>query len=162
MSTTEWSGTPAEWDAERERKIKRVRAIINANFVEPVSEGNLLAIVEATMPPRPVKRPFTCVECGVADNSVFNVGGDGRRYSHASAGICREALKRELCALRDGPAPRYEVCGWGVDNDIDGDSAAWEVSKKKTLDHCEERSKEWIRLYGGTAHAIYRRVEGDK
>lgn len=157
MTAPTWSGTPAEWDAERDRRAKAIGE--SSVVIQHWSVYRDMAT--RTMPPRPVDPPFTCGECGLTDNSVFNVGGTYTRFAHASAAICREQLKRELRALRDGPTPQYEVCGWQSRSGV-WQVSTWASSYTFPVDECERIAKKHARICGGTAHAIYKRVGGDK
>lgn len=107
-------------------------------------------LAESVMPPRPVEPPYTCEQCGVTDGDVYRFLGN---YGHLTAESCREALKRELRALRDGPAPRYVEDGWRVRY---ATGAHYNVFPDKDVATAIAAG------IGGTAHAIYRRVEGDK
>ena len=141
----QWSGTPAEWDAELTARMNR---LVEANFT--AGSRSVRYVATATMPPRPVEPPYTCEQCGVTDGDVYRFLGN---YGHLTAESCREALKRELRALRDGPAPRYVEDGWRVRY---ATGAHYNVFPDKDVATAIAAG------IGGTAHAIYRRVEGDK
>lgn len=141
----QWSGTASEWDAERDLRADRL-ALAGYH----IAHESRIKTATATMPPRPVEPPYTCEQCGVTDGDVYRFLGN---YGHLTAESCREALKRELRALRDGPAPRYVEDGWRVRY---ATGAHYNVFPDKDVATAIAAG------IGGTAHAIYRRVEGDK
>lgn len=147
----QWSGTPAEWDAELTARMNR---LVEANFT--AGSRSVRYVATATMPPRPVEPPYTCEQCGVTDGDVYRFLGN---YGHLTAESCREALKRELRALRDGPAPRYEVCGWQA-HKWPSIVSTWSATDTFDVAGCERLARAHVSKCGGTAHAIYRRVEG--
>jgi len=163
----QWTGTPAEWDAERDRRVEEMRARVP--FVSRhVTDSDVCDFATATMPPRPVEPPSVrvlgwtitweasefvarqpdYVTCHYQDEAL--IAFDIR--------LSREQLDA-IRALRDGPAPRYEVCGWGVTRD--GKTFTY-----GSYNSCESDLRAYadarVKEHGGTAHAIYRRVEGDK
>ena len=164
MSTTEWTGTPAEWDAELTARMNR---LVEANFT--AGSRSVRYIATATMPPRPVEPPSVVTASGWTvtwDGEQFKASHPTslpyrRKWSHEIA-YCVDATEAEydaIRALRDGPAPRYEVCGWGVWK-AGGADIWW--SSANYGDKAEANANEDARKCGGTAHAIYRRVEGEK
>ena len=116
------------------------------------------------MPPRPVEQPYTCEQCGITDEDVYWSGRpNNKRCGHLTAESCREALKRELRALRDGPTPQYEVCGyehWRGNKYVQ----TFHVNDNRDAESCKQSVQfEIIQSGGGgTAHAIYKRVGGEK
>ena len=151
-SAPTWPGTPAEWDAERERKVGQMRAALEANGITVLYSDSLPILAESVLPPRPVEPPLTCVWCGCADEHVLSM--QGHTYvSHYCATKCRDALLRELRALRDGPTPQYEVCGWSRFDSSGKMFSTWST---------ESQAKNAQREYGGTAHAIYKRVDVER
>ena len=154
--STEWKGTPAEWDAE----FKRI--------VDAATSGFSAADVALKLlPPRPVEPPSVVTAVG------WRVTWDGAQFagkhpgdlprtfksSHDAAfwASATEAEHDAIRALRDGPTARYEVCGWGVTHNGRTTTCGNEIQE---IDLCEEWAHKRSRLCGGTAHAIYKRVGG--
>lgn len=62
-------------------------------------------------------------------------------------------------SLRDGPTARYDVCGWGVTKD--GGTRTW-GGAHQSLTQAEGSAKREAAHNGGTAHAIYKRVDVER
>ena len=158
--STEWKGTPAEWDAE----FKRI--------VDAATSGFSAADVALKLlPPRPVEPPSVVTAVG------WRVTWDGAQFagkhpgdlprtfksSHDAAfwASATEAEHDAIRALRDGPTARYEVCGyehWRGNKYVQ----TFHVSDTMTAESCKQSVQfEIIQTQGGgTAHAIYKRVGG--
>lgn len=161
MSDTKWPGTPAEWDAERDRRAEAMRA---ANAQVGLSYTDLAT---TTMPPRPVEPPSVVMASGwtvtwtgnhfrVGSTQYFKMAHDAAWRANAS-----EAEHDAIRALRDGPTARYEVCGyehWRGNKYVQ----TFHVSDTMTAESCKKSVQfEIIQTTGGgTAHAIYKRVGG--
>lgn len=157
----QWTGTPAEWDAERDRRVEEMRARVP--FVSRhVTDSDVCDLATATMPPRPVEPPSVTVK-------DFRVTYEGAQFvrtypsgvrfiyddeAHLAFNVRLTRTQLDaIRALRDGPAPRYEPLNEWVRVDAAGVvQSCWSN---------EERANKAVDQFGGTAHAIYRRVEGE-
>lgn len=163
--TAEWKGSPAEWDAERDRIISAMRAASPIALVSAFYE----TLATATMPPRPVEPP------SVVTASGWTVTWDGKRLiaknswltesfeAPISLACCVHATDDEymkIRALRDGPTARYEVCGWQVRRGA-SEITTFSVSGTFNADACQRMAEGHAKNHGGTAHAIYKRVGGE-
>lgn len=169
MTAPTWTGTPAEWDAERDRREKAITKAFREENETMRQWPGTKTLATATMPPRPVEPP------SVTTTSGWRVTWDGKVFvaTHEAAGRysyydeddqCIGAVLayhirltpdevRRIVALRDGPAPRYVEDGWRVRY---ATGAHYNVFPDKDVATAIAAG------IGGTAHAIYRRVEGDK
>lgn len=181
MPEITFTGTPAEWDAERDRKIESIK---EANIAYSLAKHRiprehvhmddswLLALAEATMSPRPVEPPSVVTAVG------WRVTWDGAQFagkhpgdlprtfksSHDAAfwASATEAEHDAIRALRDGPTARYEVCGyehWRGNKYVQ----TFHVNANRDAESCKQSVQfEIIQSGGGgTAHAIYKRVGGE-
>jgi len=166
VSTTEWSGTAAEWDAERDRRADAMLRTDGAWQSRVLDLAAYRALATATMPPRPVERPSVVTARGWSvewDGTFFSFRQittknravhDRRAHVVAACVGATDDEYAKIAALRDGPAPRYESLNEWVRVDAAGVvQSCWSN---------EEMANKAVDQFGGTAHAIYRRVEGDK
>lgn len=159
---TEWTGTPAEWDAERDR---RAGAILTESAC--VTHPEALRWATATMPPRSAEPPSVVTASGwrvTWDGTVFvyryqtRVFSDSFAHKAAAYIDATEAEHDAIRALRGGPTPRYEVCGWQVRRGL-SEVTTWSIASLFTADQCKELAEKNAGNFGGTAHPIFRRVD---
>lgn len=171
MSDTKWPGTPAEWDAELER---RACAIQNESDFT-LGDDAVVRWARATMPPRPVEPPSVVTASGwrvtwEPEPRTFYLRSTLTTGTSKCANSVSEVARRIMTtdeeldairALRDGPTARYEVCGyehWRGNKYVQ----TFHVSDTMTAESCKQSVQfEIIQTQGGgTAHAIYKRVGG--
>ena len=171
MTAPQWTGTPAEWDAELERRACAIQD--QSNFA--LDDDAVVRWARATMPPRPVEPPSVVTGLGWSvgwDGTFFFVRQlpkehhalhDRRAHTVAAYVGATDDEFAKIVELRDGPTARYEVCGyehWRGNKYVQ----TFHVNANRDAEGCKQSVQfEAIQsVLGGTAHAIYKRVGGEK
>ena len=178
MTAPQWTGTPAEWDAERDRLEDAMQTAMFDAFQSAGKISNsewIQRAVLAVLPPRPVEPPSVVTGLGWSvgwDGTFFFVRQlpkehhalhDRRAHTVAAYVGATDDEFAKIVELRDGPTARYEVCGyehWRGNKYVQ----TFHVNANRDAEGCKQSVQfEAIQsVLGGTAHAIYKRVGGEK